>query len=112
MTGLVYEEESCDDDDDNDSDNVGLLETQPDSIESEALTCPAEELDLLVWTYELCCIQKKTYKLCKVVYIMSEHSRHSLATFSSKKVAKKECSSSSSQNLFLYPKGRPVPARR
>lgn len=111
MTGLVYEEESCDDDDDNDSDNVGLLETQPDSIESEALTCPAEELDLLVWTYELCCI-KKTYKLCKVVYIMSEHSRHSLATFSSKKVAKKEYSSSSSQNLFLYPKGRPVPARR
>jgi hypothetical protein len=105
LTGLVYEEESCDDDDDNDSDNVGLLETQPDSIESEALTCPAEELDLLVWTYELCCIQKKTYKLCKVVYIMSEHSRHSLATFSSKKVAKKECSSSSSQNLFLYPKG-------
>ncbi|AQK51221.1 hypothetical protein ZEAMMB73_Zm00001d049733 [Zea mays] len=46
-SGLVYEEESCDDDDDNDSDNVGLLETQPDSIESEALTCPAEELDLL-----------------------------------------------------------------
>jgi len=46
-SGLVYEEESSDDDDDNDSDNVGLLETQPDSIESEALTCPAEELDLL-----------------------------------------------------------------
>lgn len=66
MTGLVYEEESSDDDDDNDSDNVGLLETQPDSIESEALTCPAEELDLLVWTYELCCIKKKLISSAKL----------------------------------------------
>ena len=45
---MLYKEESDDDDDANDSDNVELQETQPDSIECEALTRPAEELDLLV----------------------------------------------------------------
>ncbi|XP_066315547.1 DNA-directed RNA polymerase III subunit RPC4-like isoform X5 [Miscanthus floridulus] len=45
--GMLYKEESDDDDDANDSDNVELQETQPDSIECEALTRPAEELDLL-----------------------------------------------------------------
>jgi DNA-directed RNA polymerase III subunit RPC4 len=44
---MFYKEESDDDDDDG-SDNVELQETQPDSIECEALTRPAEELDLLV----------------------------------------------------------------
>ncbi|XP_066315545.1 uncharacterized protein [Miscanthus floridulus] len=46
-SGMLYKEESDDDDDANDSDNVELQETQPDSIECEALTRPAEELDLL-----------------------------------------------------------------
>lgn len=48
MTGTFYKEESDDDDSDDGSDNVELQETQPDSNECEALTRPAEELDLLV----------------------------------------------------------------
>ncbi|KAG0540495.1 hypothetical protein BDA96_03G414000 [Sorghum bicolor] len=46
-SGMFYKEDSDDDDNDDGSDNVELHETQPNSIECEALTRPAEELDLL-----------------------------------------------------------------
>jgi DNA-directed RNA polymerase III subunit RPC4 len=102
FTGKFDSEESGDDDDDdddNDNDNVELQETQPSSIECEASTCPAEELHLLVWISEP----------CEIVFIVSEHWHASLAICSRKnKIAKKEYSSSSSQNLFLCPEGHPI----
>lgn len=48
MFGNEESDDDDDDDDDDDNDNVELQVTQPSSIECEASTRPAEELDLLV----------------------------------------------------------------